>query len=57
MLRVGFEPTIAVFELAETVHTLDRTVAVIGATKHIKQNKKQGSLYSKNSNNNNNSMP
>jgi shikimate 5-dehydrogenase len=30
MLRVGFEPTIPVFERAMTVHALDRTAAVIG---------------------------
>jgi hypothetical protein len=30
MLRVGFEPTIPVFEKAKTVHTLDRAATVIG---------------------------
>jgi hypothetical protein len=30
MLRVGFEPTIPVFERAKTVHALDRAAAVIG---------------------------
>jgi hypothetical protein len=29
MLQVGFEPTIAVFERAKTVHTLDSTATVI----------------------------
>jgi hypothetical protein len=30
MLRVGFEPTIPVFERAETVHASDRAATVIG---------------------------
>jgi hypothetical protein len=30
MLRVGFEPTIPVFERAKTVHVLDRAATVIG---------------------------
>jgi hypothetical protein len=30
MLRVGFEPTIPVFEGAKTVHALDRAAVVIG---------------------------
>jgi hypothetical protein len=30
MLRVGFEPTILVFERAKTFPTLDRSVNVIG---------------------------
>jgi hypothetical protein len=30
MPRVGFEPTIPVFEGAKTVHALDRAVTVIG---------------------------
>jgi hypothetical protein len=30
MLQVGFEPTIAVFERAKTVHALDRGAIVIG---------------------------
>jgi hypothetical protein len=30
MPRVGFEPTIPVFERAKTVHALDRAAAVIG---------------------------
>jgi hypothetical protein len=29
MLRVGFEPTIPVFERANTVHALDRAATVI----------------------------
>jgi hypothetical protein len=29
MPRVGFEPTIPVFEMAKTVHALDRVVTVI----------------------------
>jgi hypothetical protein len=32
MHRVGFEPNSPVFKRAKTVHTLDRPVAVIGAT-------------------------
>jgi hypothetical protein len=30
MPRVGFEPTIPMFELARTVHALDRAATVIG---------------------------
>jgi hypothetical protein len=30
MPRVGFEPTIPVFERAKMVHTLDRATTVIG---------------------------
>jgi hypothetical protein len=30
MPRVGFEPTIPVFERAKTVHVLDRAATVIG---------------------------
>jgi hypothetical protein len=30
MPRLGFEPTIPVFERAKTVHALDRAVTVIG---------------------------
>jgi hypothetical protein len=30
---MGFEPTIAVFERAKTVHALDRAAAVIGNEK------------------------
>jgi hypothetical protein len=30
MLRVGFEPPTPVFELAKTVHALDRKATVIG---------------------------
>jgi hypothetical protein len=30
MLRVGFEPTIPVFDRAKTVHALDRAATVIG---------------------------
>jgi hypothetical protein len=30
MPRVGFDPTIAAFERAKTVHALDRAAAVIG---------------------------
>jgi hypothetical protein len=30
MTRVGFEPTIPVFELAKTDHALDREATVIG---------------------------
>jgi hypothetical protein len=32
MPGVGFEPTIPVFELAKTVHALDRVATVIGPT-------------------------
>jgi hypothetical protein len=32
MPRVGFEPTIPVFERAKTVHALDRAVTVTGIT-------------------------
>jgi hypothetical protein len=31
MLRVGFEPTISVFEWAKTIHALDRAANVIGS--------------------------
>jgi hypothetical protein len=31
MLRVGFEPTIQMFERAKTVHALDPAVTVIGS--------------------------
>jgi hypothetical protein len=30
MPRVGFEPTIPVFERAKTIHVLDRAATVIG---------------------------
>jgi hypothetical protein len=33
MPRVGFEPTITVFELAKTFHALHRVAAVIGNNK------------------------
>jgi hypothetical protein len=40
MPRVGFEPTIPMFERAKTVHALDRAVTVIGSqyytARHIK---------------------
>jgi hypothetical protein len=36
MPRVGFEPTIPVFERAKTVHALDRAATVIGETESIK---------------------
>jgi hypothetical protein len=32
MPRVGFEPTIPVFERVKTVHSLDRAATVIGPT-------------------------
>jgi hypothetical protein len=32
MSRVAFEPTIPVFERAQTVHALDRAATVIGLT-------------------------
>jgi hypothetical protein len=32
--RVGFEPTIPVFERAKTVHALARTATVIGTWRH-----------------------
>jgi hypothetical protein len=36
MPRVGFEPTIPVFELAKTVHALHRVAIVIGYIVHIR---------------------
>jgi hypothetical protein len=33
MPRVGFEPTIPVFERTEIVHAVDRTATVIGSGK------------------------
>jgi hypothetical protein len=30
MRRVGFEPTVPVFERAKTIHALDRAVTLIG---------------------------
>jgi hypothetical protein len=38
MPRVGFEPTIPVFERAKTVHALDSAATVIG-NDHAKVNK------------------
>jgi hypothetical protein len=35
MPTVGFEPTIPMFERAETVHALDRAATVIGASSDI----------------------
>jgi hypothetical protein len=35
MARVGFELMIPVFELAKTVHALDRAATVIGDSLHI----------------------
>jgi hypothetical protein len=34
MPRVGFEPTIPVFEQAKTFHALDRAATVIGGKKY-----------------------
>jgi hypothetical protein len=34
MPRVGFEPTIPVFERAKTVHALDRATTVIGHNRY-----------------------
>jgi hypothetical protein len=39
MPRVGFEPTILVFERAKTVHALDRAATVIGKTLIIPRTK------------------
>jgi hypothetical protein len=38
MPRVGFEPTTPEFEREKTVHALDRTATVVGAT-DIRSNK------------------
>jgi hypothetical protein len=35
---VGFEPTIPAFELAKTVHVLDRAATVIGVCEYIHRN-------------------
>jgi hypothetical protein len=35
---VGFEPTIAVFELAKRVYALDRAATVIGTQTHTPKN-------------------
>jgi hypothetical protein len=35
MPRVGYEPTIPVFERAKTVHALDRAATVIGVVNHL----------------------
>jgi hypothetical protein len=35
MPRVGFEPTIPVFEEAKTVYVLDRAATVIGSSEQI----------------------
>jgi hypothetical protein len=35
MTWAGFEPTIPVFELAKTVHALDRAATVIGASQSL----------------------
>jgi hypothetical protein len=35
MLRVGFEPTIQVFERAKMVHALDRAATVIGSSMEL----------------------
>jgi hypothetical protein len=40
MPRVGFEPTIPVFERAKTVHTLDRAATVINMGFHHRENLK-----------------
>jgi hypothetical protein len=40
MPRVGFEPTIPVFERAKTVHAFDRETTVIGTYKHRKKLRK-----------------
>jgi hypothetical protein len=34
MPRIGLEPTIAVFELAKTVHALDRAAPVTGKCRY-----------------------
>jgi hypothetical protein len=38
MPRVGFEPTMPVFERAKAVHALDRAVTVISRMKYAVQN-------------------
>jgi hypothetical protein len=38
MPKLGVEPTISVFELAKTVHALDRAATVIGTIKTYKTN-------------------
>jgi hypothetical protein len=35
MPRVGFEPTVPVFERGKTVHALDRAATVIGLTQNM----------------------
>jgi hypothetical protein len=35
MPRVGFEPTIPVFERAKTVHALDRAATLIGLMRYL----------------------
>jgi hypothetical protein len=35
MFRVGFEPTIPVFEQAKTIHALDREATIIGSYRYI----------------------
>jgi hypothetical protein len=50
MPRAGFEPTIAAFERAKTVHTLDRAAAMIGTEvyaqeKLIKENARPKTFY------------
>jgi hypothetical protein len=34
MRRVGFEPTVPVFELAKTVHVVDRAATVVGFSQY-----------------------
>jgi hypothetical protein len=38
MRRVGFEPTIPVFERVKTVHALDRAATVIGTSELYQAN-------------------
>jgi hypothetical protein len=39
MPRVGFEPTIPVFERTKTVHAVDRGATVIGSWRSLAENK------------------
>jgi hypothetical protein len=41
MPRVGFEPTVLVFERAKTVHALYRATAVIGSHRFYENRKKK----------------
>jgi hypothetical protein len=45
MSRVAFEPTIPTFELAKTVHALDRATTVIGTHNNYTQIKHKKIFY------------